>query len=177
MTYIALLRGINVSGQKLLKMEELRKVFEDMGFKNVRSYIQSGNIIFEAPKTKDETLSSKIEKQLDKVYGYEVTVVIRTIPELEEIIKKYPFSKVKGHEEGKIYAAFLNREPDKNNVKELISLSSKNEMFHLNGKNLYILVNVSFPESLMGKNIVEKKLKVRATVRNWNTVNKLASFT
>lgn len=176
MTYIALLRGINVSGQKLLKMEELRKVFEGMGFKNVRSYIQSGNIIFETAKTKPEKLCSKIQKELLKIFGYEVTVVVRTIPEIEEVIKKYPFSKVRKHEECRIYVSFLERVPDKAAVKELIALNSEDEMFHIADDNLYVLLRHGFPDSLTGKNIIEKKLKIRATTRNWNTVNKLITF-
>ena len=177
MTYIALLRGINVSGQKLIKMDNLRKIFERMGFKNVRTYIQSGNVMFDAPKTKQEKLCARIEKQLDKILGYNVSVVVRTIEELEEVVRKYPFSKIKGHEECKIYVAFLAGEPDKANVKELVSFNCDNEMFQLTGNNLYILLRVGFPDSLTGKNIVEKKLKVRATARNWNTVNKIIAMT
>jgi len=176
MIYIALLRGINVSGQKLIKMDNLRKIFEKMGFKNVRTYIQSGNVIFDAPKTKPEMLCDRIEKQLEKILGYDVSVVVRTIEELEEVVRKYPFSKIKGHVEAKIYVSFLASVPDKANVKELISFNNDNEMFHLIGNNLYILLRVGFPDSLMGKNIIEKKLRIRTTVRNWNTVNKLVAM-
>ncbi len=177
MTYIALLRGINVSGQKLIKMEALRKMFEDMAFKNVRTYIQSGNVIFEAAKTKNESLAAKIEKQLNKIFGFDVKVVIRTTAELGEIIKNYPFGKVKDPENCKVYVTFLESEPDKNKAKELTSLSSDDEIFIIKGINLYLMCRKkSFSDSLMSKNIVEKTLKIKVTTRNWNTVNKLLTL-
>jgi uncharacterized protein (DUF1697 family) len=148
-------------------------MFEKMGYKNVRTYIQSGNVVFEAPKTKNETLAKKIEKDLAKPLGYEVSVVVRTTDDIKTIIKGYPFSKVKNHDSFKINVAFLSAEPDKENSKELHSASDKLEMFKVAGNNVYTICNKDFSDSLIGKNIIEKKLKVRATVRNWNTVNKI----
>lgn len=176
MTYIALLRGINVSGHKLIKMEELRKMFEGMGFKNVRTLIQSGNVIFEAAKTKPESLRKKIEAGLLKFLGYEVTVVIRTIEDLEKIVKEYPFSKIKGHGECKIYVGFIETVPEKTKAAELTKQSDENEMFRINGDNIYLLCRKSFMDSKMSKNIVDKTLKLKTTTRNWNTVNKLLTF-
>lgn len=176
MIYVALLRGINVSGQKLIKMEALKTIFEKLGFRNVRTYIQSGNVIFETVKSKPETLQSKIEKSLEKTLGYAVTVIIRTMQDLENVVNKYPFSKVKGNENGRVYVSFLTREPDKAGIKELVTLNSDNEMFHFDGNNVYTLLTKGFGDSLLGKNIFEKKLKVRATTRNWQTVNKLLAY-
>jgi uncharacterized protein (DUF1697 family) len=178
MTYIAFLRGINVSGHKSIKMDELRKIFEKMGYKNVRTYIQSGNIVFESSKSKNEALAKKIEAGLEKSLGYDVTVVIRTKDEIENVIKNYPFGKVKNPESYKTDVAFLSAEPEKSTAKELELLSSKDETFKVIGTNVYTLRNLSksFPDTLLGKNILEKKLKVRATIRNWNTVNKILTI-
>jgi len=173
MIYIAFLRGINVTGHKIIKMEDLRKIFEGMGFKNVRTYIQSGNVKFETGKLKPELVNKKIESQLKKTLGYDVIVITRTQQEIEEIIKKYPFSKVKDHDKYKIHVAFLSAEPAKEAVKELLSFNADDEMFNCKGNNTYILVRGGLADSLTGKNILEKKLKVRATIRNWNTVNKM----
>jgi uncharacterized protein (DUF1697 family) len=96
--------------------------------------------------------------------------------ELEKIVQNYPFSKIKGHENGRAFVSFLSGEPDKASAKELKSLSSDNEMFHVNGNNVYVLLRTGFVDTLTGKNIIEKKLKVRATIRNWNTVNKLLTY-
>lgn len=176
MTYIAFLRGVNVSGQKLIKMAELKALFEKWGYKNVRTYIQSGNVVFELPKVKNETLAKKIESQLEKALGYDVTVVVRTPDEIKAIIAAYPFSKIKNHDTYRLHVAFLSAEPEKTNTKELESLSSTDEMFKVTGNNVYLIYRQDFPNTLAGKNILEKKLKVRATVRNWNTVNKILNI-
>jgi uncharacterized protein (DUF1697 family) len=173
MTYIAFLKGINVAGHRLIKMTELKLMFEKMGYKNVRTYIQSGNVVFEAPKTKNETLAKKIEKDLIKPLGYEVSVVVRTPDDIKAIIAAYPFSKLKDHESFKVNVAFLSAVPEKSDAAELHSVNDKREMFHVDGCNVYAIYNKEFSDALMGKNIIEKKLKVKATVRNWNTVNKI----
>jgi uncharacterized protein (DUF1697 family) len=173
MTYIAFLRGINVSGQKLIKMAELKVMFEKMGYKNVRTFIQSGNVVFEASKTKNESLAAKIEKGLEKLLGYNVSVIVRTPDDIKAIIKAYPFSKIKNHNDFRPHVAFLSAEPDKTAVKELEALSTKDEMFKVAANNVYVILNKGFVDALTGKGILEKKLKVRATVRNWNTVNKI----
>ena len=154
-------------------MADLKPMFGDMSFKNVRTYIQSGNVLFETNKTKNETLAKKIEKFLLKSLGYDVTTVIRTKEEIISVIAGYPFGKIKNHELYKLNVAFLSGNPGKENIKELESLNTVNEMFSVSGNNAYVIYNTAFPLTLIGKNILEKTLKVRATVRNWNTVNKI----
>jgi uncharacterized protein (DUF1697 family) len=175
MTYFAFLKGINVGGNHIIKMAELKVLFENLGLKNVRTFIQSGNVVFES-HSKVDALKKKIESELKKSVGYEIVVVIRTKEEIEKIIKGYPFSKVKGHTESKINVGFLETAPVKSAIKELEILNTDKEMFLVKGDNLYHLCQLGFAESLAGKNIVEKKLKVKATVRNWNTVNKILSI-
>ncbi len=175
MTYVAFLKGVNVSGQKLIKMAELKVMLDELGYKNVRTYIQSGNVIFETSKTKNETLAKKVEKDLFKCLRYEVTVVIRSFDDIKSVIAVYPFSKIKNHDEYRVNVAFLSHEPEKVNIKELEALSTTDEMFKVIGSDCYVIYRQGFPDTLTGKNIIEKKLKVKATVRNWNTVNKILS--
>ena len=179
MIYLALLKGINVGGKHLIKMDVLKKMFENMGYKNIRTLLQSGNVIFETPKGKNDAIKKKIESHLEKSLGYSVAVVIRTIDEIEKIIAAYPFSKIKDHDNPdkcRIFVSFLDGEPDKSGVKEFISLSNKNEIYHIEGINVYLLCRIHFLDSIIAKNIFEKKLKVKATTRNWATVNKLLIF-
>lgn len=176
MTYIAFLKGINVSGHRIIKMAELKAMFEAIGYKNVRTYIQSGNVVFEAPKMKNESLAKKIEPALEKELGYNVTVVVRTADEIKKIISEFPFTKVKNYETFKTDVAFLSSKPDNSGAKELESLNTKEEMFKVSGCNVYSIRSLGFPDALIGKNIIEKKLKVKATVRNWNTVNKILNI-
>jgi uncharacterized protein (DUF1697 family) len=176
MIYFAFLKGVNVSGHRIIKMIELKAMFEDMGFKNVRTFIQSGNVIFESP-AKAEALKKKIEVGLKKSFGYEVNVIIRSKDEMEKIIKDYPFSKVKGHEECKITVGYLESEPAKSTIKELEAFNTDNEIFVVRGNNLYHLVRGNFSDSMFfKKNLVEKTLKIICTARNWNTTNKILAI-
>lgn len=173
MIYFALLKGINVTGHKTIKMAELKAMMEKLGFKNVRTYIQSGNVVFEST-AKAEALKKKIENGISGTFGFKVTVVIRSRAEMEKLVKEYPFSKVKGHTECKISAGFLESVPEKALVKELESHSSDLEIIKVIGDNLYHLCRGNFSDSLLfKKNLPEKILKINCTIRNWNTVNKL----
>lgn len=173
MIYYALLKGINVTGNKTIKMAELKAMMEKLGFKNVRTYIQSGNVVFEST-AKADALKKKIEVGLAKSLGYNVNVIIRSKDEMEKIVKDYPFSKVKGHEECKITVGYLDAEPSKIKVKELEAMNSNNEMFIVKGNNVYHLMRGNFSDSVFfKKNIVEKILNVICTARNWNTTNKI----
>lgn len=173
MEYFALLKGINVTGHKTIKMAELKSMFESLGFKNVRTYIQSGNVVFEFPAKADAVIK-KIEKGIEDKFGFKVSVILRRRDEMEKIIKDYPFRKVKGHEECKISVGFLESLPDKSLVKELEANSSDLEIIKVNGNNLYHLCRVNFSDSLVfKKNLPEKILKVNCTIRNWNTTNKI----
>jgi uncharacterized protein (DUF1697 family) len=176
MIYYAFLKGINVSGHRIIKMAELKAVFEDIGFKNIRTFIQSGNVVFEAAG-KADALKKKIEAGLKKSFGYDVHVIVRSRAEMEKIIKDYPFSKVKGHQDCKITVGYLDNEPSKALIKELESINTDKEMFVVKGSNLYHLVRGNFSNSIFfKKNIAEKTLKVICTARNWNTTNKILSI-
>ncbi|MEO8514218.1 MAG: DUF1697 domain-containing protein [Ignavibacteria bacterium] len=176
MTYFAFLKGINISGHRIIKMAELKAIFEAMGHKNVRTFIQSGNVVFESP-AKADVLKKTIESGLKKSFAYDVKVVIRTKAEMEKIIKEYPFSKVKGNEECKITVGYLESEPGKDLIKELETFNTDNEIFVIKGNNLYHLVRGNFSDSIFfKKNIVEKTLKIVCTARNWNTTNKILNI-
>src|SRR6476660_3277916 len=99
-TYIALLRGINVSGHKKIKMPELKAMFENLGFTNVRTYIQSGNVVFESATAED--LESKISTKIEVQFGFEVSVICRTSEEMEDVIKRNPYAEMVGFEAEKL---------------------------------------------------------------------------
>jgi uncharacterized protein (DUF1697 family) len=176
MKYVAFLRGINVSGQKLIKMTDLARMFEDMGFANVSTYIQSGNVLFDS-KAQSDSLEKKIEKGLAKELGYEVPVVVRSITELRQIVKKTPFKDVQEPDKTvSIYVAFLKEEPEGRNIEELMKFCNKLETFVDRGKDMYILNHRDKGKLMFTNTWLEKKLKVAATTRNWNTVKKLAGL-
>lgn len=174
--YIALLRGINVSGQKLIKMEDLRGIFTDMGFKNVHSYIQSGNVIFETTRQDTIKLAIKIQKWLFKALGYEVPTIIRTSEELKSIVSDNHFARLKASKNAKTYVAFLSATPTTEQVDFLHTLNSAVDTFHVQGTELYLIIDETKGKSVFTNVFVEKKLKMYATTRNWNTVCKLAEY-
>lgn len=176
MIYFAFLKGINITGHRIIKMAELKAMFEKLGFKNVRTFIQSGNVVFESP-AKEGALKKKIETGLKKSFGYDVNVIIRSKIEMEKLVKDYPFSKIKGQEECKITVGYLESEPDKAHIKDLEAFNTDNEIFVIKGNNLYHLVRGNFSDSIFfKKNIVEKTLKIICTARNWNTTNKILTI-
>ena len=170
-TYISLLRGINVSGQKIIKIDELKKMYESCGFRNVKSYIQSGNIIFETPSGTPEKLVKMIEKRIKDLFSFDVTVIMRTPDEFEKITRVNPFAKTKPVE--KLYVTFLSETINERKTELLIKYKSDKEDFGLIGNELYLYYPDGAGRTKLTNNIIESKLGVKATTRNWNTVNKL----
>jgi uncharacterized protein (DUF1697 family) len=169
--YVAFLRGINVSGQKLIKMEALRQFFEMPGFKNITTYIQSGNVLFDSKETDGEKLRVKIEKQLLGQLGYEVPTIVRSLDEIRTIIKKNPFpASLDGSK--KLYVHFLSDEPVKALHALLQPYKAPEEELRIIGREAY-LVTPGYGNSKLSNALVEKKLGVTATTRNWATVNKV----
>ncbi len=172
MRYAAFLRGINVGGHKQIKMESLREIFESLGFENVKTYINSGNVIFDA-EDDSKDMVKKIENKISKVIGYEVAVFLKTIKEIQDIVKTNHFKKIKKDETA--YVTFLPLElkapkvPIASNNGDVEVLSLKNNVaFSISRK---INGRYGFPNGL-----IEKKLKCLATTRNWNTINKIISY-
>lgn len=175
-TYIALLRGINVNGQKLIKMDRLKSIFESMQVRQVRTYIQSGNVLFEAEEESTDQLRRSIETKLKEELGYEVDVVVRTKSELERTIAQNPFGDMESPDDGKLYVSFLSEEPTAEALDVLASFQSDADEYRADGREVYIRCRGQYGKSLFSNNFLEKKLGVTATTRNWQTVNKLAGM-
>ncbi len=175
--YIAFLRAINVAGQKLIKMDELARIFASAGFKNVRTYIQSGNVIFETAETNPVELTKKIETKLHKTLGYEVTVLLRPIIDLERTIKRDPFKRVKASPDVMRFVVFLSDEPKSKPKLPLISTKENLELFEIKDRAAFVLSRrkkngrSGFPNAF-----VEKELGVAGTTRKWTTVRKIVDF-
>jgi uncharacterized protein (DUF1697 family) len=168
--YLALLRGINVSGHKILKMKELTESLTDAGYKDVKTYIQSGNVIFTSTK-KSSALPNEISDIILKSFGHEVDVMVRSKKELENAVKNAPFKKkdlIK-----KLYVTFLEEKLTAENIKLLNSLSNPTETFFVTGKEIYTVRDPELPFDRTTLGTFDKKLKVPTTSRNWNVVNKI----
>ena len=168
-TYIALLRGINVSGHKKILMTDLITLLEKSELQNVKTYIQSGNVIFSSSKKK-ETLSTIIFEAIQKKYGWEVPVLVLTSIEIKSILDNCPFS---GEKKEKSYFILLKNKPATETVLETSKLSNSNEELIITNSCIYIFYSLGAGKSKLGTNFFERKLKVRATARNYRTMAKL----
>jgi len=171
--YVAFLRAVNVGG-RIVKMEQLKKIFEGLKFKNVKTFIQSGNVIFETMEKDKNILTKKIEKKLIDSLGYEVKTMLRTDKELADIVKQNPFKNEKLDENTRVYIAFLYKALD-NKIKEFItSLNNKNETYYPGKNEVYCLIHKDEKKSsYFSILLLEKNLGIPLTTRNQTTVNKI----
>jgi len=174
MKYISLLRGINVSGQKKVTMPDLKLLYATLGFKNVTTYIQSGNVIFDTSIKSKIILKEKIEKSIAKKYKFHVPVEIRTSQELIKIIKQCPFDSVDIEKEGtKLLVTFLSSPPSKSRIIKILNYVNSPEKLVIKGTEAYLYCPNGYGKSKLSNNFLEKKLEVKATTRNWKSVQKL----
>ncbi len=173
-TYVSMVRGINVGGKKV-KMNDLKELYKSLDFHDVKSYIQSGNIIFRTKNTKPSVLIDIIENKIDKVLDLDVKVLIRTKKELKNIINGNPF---RNEDINYLYVIFLSDIPSKKLIKDLninFDFNKKNESdkFCISEKEIYLYLPNGYGRTRFNNNFFEKKLGISATTRNFRTVNKL----
>ena len=174
MKYISLLRGINVSGQKKIKMADLKSLYESLSFKNVVTYIQSGNVIFDAVVKNKSDMKIKIEEAIEESYKFHVPVEILTNAEICDIIKKYPFGSVDLAEDGtKVLVTFLSSKPSEDRVSDFKKYVTAPEKLIVQEKEAYLYCPNGYGKSKLSNTFLENKLGVKATTRNLKTVHKL----
>ena len=171
--YIALLRGINVGKHNRIKMADLKNLLETMGLTKVKTFIQSGNVLFEA-KGDAPQLSQQLEDEISKTYGFPVPVILRTAEEYEQIIRDCPYSIDSLKEGESIQLAFLADEPSQDKMETLLSYNSNPDECFINRKEVYLLLRQSILDSKLAAQL--PKLGVPVTVRNWKTVIKLSTM-
>ncbi len=173
LTYVALLRGINLGGHKIVKMDQLRRAFQGLGFDDVKTYIQSGNVVFKGRAQAPENLVKRIERKVLRRFGFPVPVVVKTAAEIGEVIKNNPLLKEKGIDLSKLHVTFLSRAPEKGALKMLDAIAAAPDQFRCSGAAVYLYCPNGYHETRVSNNVLEKTLKVGTTTRNWKTVNQL----
>jgi uncharacterized protein (DUF1697 family) len=172
--YFAFLRGINVSGQKLIKMTELAKIYTGAGFSNVKTFIQSGNVVFDSLETDIEIVEMKLDRAMTKSLGYHVDMFLRTAVEIKQMIDMQPFLKIDENRDVKKYVTFTKQLLPASLNLPLLSPAGDVELIRIFGNTIFSLAHPAkdrrygFPNSF-----IEKKLGIPATTRNWNTVCKM----
>ncbi|HEX2923153.1 MAG TPA: DUF1697 domain-containing protein [Chloroflexota bacterium] len=168
-TYIALLRGINVGGKNKLPMSELVQLFVEEGCSNVRSYIQSGNVVFSMDPTLVEPLSSRVTAAIAERYGYEVPILLRTTEQIGDVIRDNPFLQV-GAAEDTLHVLFLSDTPEARHVDELDTDRSKPDSFVVRGREVYLYLPNGAGRTKLTSDYFERRLSTASTGRNWRTV-------
>ena len=174
MKYISLLRGINVSGQKTIKMADLKCLYEALEFENIVTYIQSGNVIFDSPEKNIIKLQDKVEREIFQKYQFHVPVEIRTNTEISKIINNCPFTNIDLTDNStKVLVTFLSEKPSKTKIINLQKNVTPPEILTIKNKEVFLYCPNGYGKSKLNNNFLEKKLDVKATTRNWKTVQKL----
>jgi uncharacterized protein (DUF1697 family) len=171
-THLALLRGINVGGKNKLLMRDLSEMFSNLGCEDVRTFIQSGNVIFRASPALSAGIPGLITAQIAKSFGYRTPVVLRTAEQLEEVILNNPFLR-SGAAEETLHVLFLADLPSQHLVGELDPLRSTPDAFIVRGREVYLQLSKGVARSKLTNGYFDSKLATTSTGRNWRTVTKL----
>lgn len=170
---IAFLRGINVSGQKKIPMAELRGLLTKNGYKGVKTYTQSGNIVFDSDNVPVNIVRSSLEDIIRSHFDFDVPVLVKSLSELRKILRANPFCKKEDLESNRIYFVMLFKHPEKEKVDLFKKEEYPKEKWELLGDCLYLCCENGYGNAKLNNNLVESKLKVDATTRNYRTIMKL----
>ncbi|HXY00172.1 MAG TPA: DUF1697 domain-containing protein [Candidatus Limnocylindrales bacterium] len=170
---ICLLRGVNIGGHHKIKMDVLRGICESLDFKDVQTLLQSGNVAFRARERNLPRISTQIQDGIERKAGFRPDVIVRTLPELRDVIARNPFAKRRGIESNKFGVGFLGGLPTNEARESLLKLKIAPEEVHLDGRELYVYFTNGMARPSFSPSVIERALKTSSTMRNWNTVTKL----
>jgi len=184
--YISLLRGINLGNHYKIRMDDLCSLYKTLGLHPVKTYLQSGNVVFACPETPEDTaaprqendalpasLAKQIEGAIETVMGYSVEVFVRTPHDFQRILQQNPFLQKNQIDPSSLYVTFLDEPPDENQLSGLKTPNDDGDEFRLGQDEIFIACRNGYGRTKLNNNFFERKLKVPATTRNWKTVNEL----
>ena len=171
--YISMLRGINVGSQKKLRMETLREIYQSAGFEKIRTYLQSGNVVFETTEGDLSTITTAIETLIQQTCGYRVEVFIRIQSEFEQILLHNPFLNDQNIENNKLHVTFLYQVPKAAAWEKLVIPSGIPDKFTQGNQEIYLYCPNGYGRTKISNSFFERKLGIATTTRNWNTVQAL----
>ena len=174
-TWLALLRGINVGGKRKVPMADLARVFADSGFDRVETYIQSGNVIFTAAPGTPVPSNGRIEVQIEKRFGFPVPVVLRNKEQLDRAISQNPFAE-EGADEDTLHVLFLSDLPSADRVPSLDNRRSLPDTFSVIGQEVYLRLPNGVARTKLTNAYFDATLETVGTMRNWRTVTRLQAL-
>lgn len=173
-SYVALLRGVNVGGQRRLAMDELRDLFVSEGAQAVETYLQSGNVIFRCGAAPIR-LVANLERKIGSKFGVGVSIIVRTPAELSKVLAQNPFVR-SGADTGHLHVTFLSKTPVRNRVSQLERVATGADRFAVAGRQVYLYCPNGYGRTKLSNAFFERHLELDATTRNWRTVTKLAEL-
>jgi uncharacterized protein (DUF1697 family) len=172
-THLALLRGINVSGHNMIKMEALKTALQNIGFQNVLTYIQSGNVFVDTDEENPAKVGFLIKQEIFKTFGFDVPIIIIGKSDLENCLKNNLFLKENEVDTKKLYVAFVSILLKKESINDLKISQFKPDEAIVDGTKIFIKYSIGAGKTKLDQKYIEKKLNCTATIRNWNTVTQL----
>jgi len=176
-TFISLLRGINVGGHTKIKMDALRQVYESLGYMNVQSFIQSGNVIFHSETSDSQTISKAISDSILQTFGFSVPVLVLNAEELKKSLDNNPFTKDISKNPAFMHLTLLSETPDSTLVDNISANYFSPDEFHCFDKTIYLYCPAGYGNTKLNNTFFENKLKVSATTRNLKTCTELLLLT
>ncbi len=174
--FVSLFRGINVGGNHQVQMDALKELHRSLGLQSVRTYIQSGNVVFTSEEKDLALLAQRIEENFERRFGFHSEVMVRSTVELEEIVARNPFQRQQGKETKWIVVMFLKDHPAEAAQQDLLTAYAGPEEIHVIGKEAHIYYPEGIGRSKLTGAFIEKKWKVLGTARNWNTITKILAM-
>ncbi|HJV77588.1 MAG TPA: DUF1697 domain-containing protein [Paludibacter sp.] len=175
-TYISILRGINIGGHKMIKMEALRQLYVSLGYDDVQSYIQSGNVIFRTSEINAQILEKTISEKILRTFGFEVRVLALTVDELRNALEKNPFRADLLKDSKKMHLTFLSAVPEKTYLDSISPSDYAPDEFWHSGRIIYVHCPTGYGNTKLTTNFFENKLKLTATSRNMKTATELLAI-
>lgn len=171
---IAFLRGINVGARNRIAMAELREIMQDLGCREVRTHLQSGNVVFVAPARAgaSDWIAHEIEHAIERRLGLNVPVLMRSADELAEVVERNPLADVASNP-SRLLVTFLSAEAQRDRIAELDPERFLPDRFAAGEREIYVWAPRGASETKLTHSFWEKRLGVTATARNWNTVQRL----
>lgn len=170
---VSMLRGVNLGPHNRLKMDDLRKLYESLGLRDVGTYVQSGNVVFKTAGRDFAKLAGRIEQGIESSFGVHTDVLLRTTAELRNVVAANPFAGRSGIDPSKLLVDFLAREPSPEATEKLLSVNIDPEELRIHGRELYIYFPNGMARPKLPSGLIDRTIKMPCTGRNWNTVTKL----
>lgn len=171
--YISILRGINVGGQKIIKMKELKQLYEYLNFSEVHTYLQSGNVIFYSPEENVNELENAIRFEIKKNFNFDVPVIVLDVDIFQNIVLNNPFTNDSAKHISSLYVTFLSTATLSSNTAAITSKIQNNEEIAFAERAVYLYLPNGYAKTKLNNNLLENQLGVTATTRNWKTTTAL----